>query len=87
MSMMDFEAPMGGMGMGAEPTGGDLPQQYKDLLSQVMGVFEAEPDEEDRAELSQIIARIQKLIARNQADTQAVLGGNPALSRVMRKVG
>jgi len=84
-------APMGadmGMGMdpGMAPESADLPQQYKDLLSSVMSVFESEQDEEDRSELTQIIARLQKLIARNQADTQALVGGNPALSRVMRKL-
>ena len=90
MSMMEY-GPQGGAGM--DPGMGapaeevmDLPQEYKDLLSHVMGVFEAEQDEEDRSELTQIIARLQKLIARNQADTQALVGGNPALSRVMRKL-
>ena len=62
-----------------------LPEEYKNLLDHVMGVFQVEKDENDRAELTNIIARLQKLIARNQADIQAVMGGNPAMNRILAK--
>ena len=88
--------PMAGMdpGMGQEMEQEDeysdvsaatLPEEYKNLLDHVMGVFQVEKDENDRAELTNIIARLQKLIARNQADIQAVMGGNPAMNRILAK--
>ena len=62
-----------------------LPEEYKNLLDHVMGVFQVEKDENDRAELTNIIARLQKLIARNQADIESVMGGNPAMNRILAK--
>ena len=62
-----------------------LPEEYKNLLDHVMSVFQVEKDENDRAELTNIIARLQKLIARNQTDIQSVMGGNPAMNRILAK--
>ena len=66
-------------------TAATLPEEYKNLLDHVMGVFQVEKDENDRAELTNIIARLQKLIARNQADIESVMGGNPAMNRILAK--
>ena len=85
-----------GMGQGMEQpdmggedygnvTAATLPEEYKNLLDHVMGVFQVEKDENDRAELTNIIARLQKLIARNQADIESVMGGNPAMNRILAK--
>ena len=62
-----------------------LPEEYKNLLDHVMGFLKFEKHQHDRAELTNIIARLQKLIARNQADIQAVMGGNPAMNRILAK--
>lgn len=97
MNALDMSALMGGgpppdMGGGTPvpavgPGGGspeDEPisilQQMLQLAQQYQGV---EPDEQDKAVVAQLMAGIQKLLAKDQADRDKMLG-NPTLARALR---
>lgn len=44
-------------------------------------------DDEDKAALSDILNRLHKVLAQEQSERDQVMGGNKAITRVMRKAG
>lgn len=69
---------------GGPPGGGDpvdLLQQMLDLYQQYMKV---EPDEEDKAVAADCFSKIQKLLAKNQAQADQAMGTTP-VHKFMRK--
>ncbi len=75
----------------AGPPGGGSEQQPLAILDQMIQLakqyLEVEPDEEDKATMTKLLATLQQYKAKDQADTQQAMGGNPAVSRILRKAG
>lgn len=44
-------------------------------------------DDEDKAALSDVLNRLHKILAQEQSERDAVMGGNKQITRVMRKAG
>lgn len=59
----------------------------KQMLQLAAQYLQVEPDEEDKATMAKVQATLQQYLAKDQADAQQALGGNPAISRIMRKSG
>jgi hypothetical protein len=60
------------------------------ILNQVLQLLHryltVEPDQEDKAAVAKLLALTQGLLAKDQKDAEAALGGGPA-TRVLRKLG
>lgn len=83
----------GGMMPGAPPdqgsTGGASPEDSPiEILRQMIDLanqyLQAEPDEVDKSQVAKILAQLQSVIAKDQADRDKV-AGNPATTRILRK--
>jgi hypothetical protein len=67
-------------GGGSQPL--DLLKQLVDMIQQYL---QAEPDEEDKLEGAKMLQLAQKLLAKDQQDNDAAMGG--ANQRILRKAG
>lgn len=83
-----------GLGQGAPqgpPGQGGPEDQPVDLLKQMIDLaksyLDVEPDEEDKATMTKVLQLLQQYLAKDQADQQAAMGGNPTIARVLRKAG
>lgn len=79
-------------GGGFPPDQGGSPEdQPIDLLKQMIDLaksyLDVEPDEEDKATMTKVLQLLQQYLAKDQADAQAAMGGNPTIARVLRKAG
>lgn len=87
-------AMMGGgpMDTGGGPTpagpGGNPEDQPIEILRQMIDLanqyLQAEPDEVDKSQIAKILAQLQAVIAKDQADRDKLVG-NPAATRMLRK--
>lgn len=59
----------------------ELLKQMIDLAKQYL---EVEPDEEDKATMTQLLAKLQQYLGKDQNDRDKTLG-DPTLARVLRK--
>lgn len=78
-------APPQGPSEETQESGGDPVSILKDLFSLVQDYLSVEQDEEDKKAGTDILRLVQTLLAKNQADMDAALGGQN--SRLLRKAG
>lgn len=91
-----MQAMMGGAGAGgpttdtgAGPQAGSSAEDdpisiLRQMIEAAQAYMQAEPDEVDKGTMAKILAQLQAVIAKDQADRDKLLG-NPAATRVLRK--
>lgn len=81
-------APPGGLPEGGTPqdTGGGQPiDLLKEIIGLVQQYLQAEPDEEDKLQGTKLLQLAQQLLAKDQQDRDAAMGGSN--QRILRKAG
>lgn len=79
---------MGGGMMGGEEQAeapSDPVAIMRDVISLIQQYLQVEPDEEDKLQGSKILQLAQQLLAKDQADKDAAMGGQN--TRILRKAG
>lgn len=77
-----------GAGYGPQPGSEQQPVQILDQMIQLAKQYlEVEPDDEDKATMTKLLATLQQYKAKDQQDMQQALGGNASVARVLRKTG
>lgn len=80
---------MGGMGGPSDQAGGGPEDEPISLVSQIIEACKkylgVEPDEEDKLLMTKILGFAQQLLAKDQQDKDAALGGQNV--RLLRKAG
>lgn len=56
------------------------------MIDDAKAYMSVEPDEEDKATMAQLLAKLQGYLAKDQKDREAALG-NPSVTRQLRKLG
>lgn len=90
MSEIAFQGgPMDGQSLpGPEEEGSgpkDPVEALKILVEGIKAYMEIEPDEEDKNQAAQCLAKLQALLAKNQKETESALGVSPAAKYVAKQ--
>lgn len=85
-SMADPSLSVGDMGGQAGNQVTPLGEDYRAIIDHCLEVMQREQDDSDKAELAKVVAQLQRILARNQQDTERAMG-DAGLGRLMRKAG